>query len=141
MLGPPPSPPDPDKLFEDGLIFVNEDNEQMCSIKFTPNELKEWRFLMSGRPHTAWFLATDFYEGTIYSVGKDGSVYDLRNQKVGSFTTSQLDATDEWIKVVRQLRGPLLQGPDSTLGGVPAPQVKVARSEEAQSSLAVAQVP
>lgn len=83
--------------FEDGLIFETDEGERVVAVLFGPEELKDWHFILGDRPHTNWFLATDFYTGTLYSVGKDGHVWDLRNQKDGPFTTSQLFSTDTWI--------------------------------------------
>lgn len=83
--------------FADGLILENDDGELLAAVLMTPEEIKDWHFIMGDRPHTNWFLASDFHTGTLYSVAPDGTLFDLRHQKVGPFTTAELASRDEWI--------------------------------------------
>jgi hypothetical protein len=138
---PAPPRPRPTPKFAEGLIFETDSGERVASIRFTPDEVKDWHFILGDRPHTNWFLASDFHTGTLYSVGTDGTVYDLRNQKLGAFTTSQIDSTDEWISLCNGCGVHSLSGPIQHLSTCKRPSARSLAPRRRKRTLPVSQMP
>jgi hypothetical protein len=94
-------------------MFDADTGELVYSLKYDKMPASKWHLLADARPYTDWFLASDFYAGTIYAVAEDGTIFDLRKQQPAPFTTRELTPKgDDYVDVcdkcgVHSFAGPI----------------------------------